>query len=163
MFRQYLSTQDTKRGKGVFSSIAIPAGQPILEITGTLYQGSLPIGTPPAEYLQVGPNSYLGMSGTLDDHIAHSCDPNCWMQVVGNRAILYSLYVIPKDGELTFDYATTSNEMPEQWTMMCKCGSFKCRKVVSGYSSLSGSLQAEYKSKGMIPLFLTRPDLVQRI
>ena len=76
---------------------------------------------------------------------------------MGNRAILYSLYVIPAGAELTFDYSTTSTDTLETWKMTCACGSHKCRKAISGYQYLDPTLQEEYKKKGMIPLFITTP------
>jgi hypothetical protein len=161
MFSQYLKVAKSKIGDGVFTSIEIPANQPIAEATGQIYvQQDLPDPTDPY-LLQVGPNVFLDISGPLR-FINHSCDPNCRFMVVSNRAILYSLYVIPANTELTFDYSTTSTDTYETWKMDCVCGSNKCRKVISGYQYLDPSLIEEYKKKGMLALFITFPVFHKR-
>lgn len=162
MFTKYLKVDTSKTsGDGVFSTIEIPAGVPITEAMGTIYTlETLPDPTDPY-VLQVGPNDYMDISGKLR-YINHSCDPNCRFHVVGTRAILYSLYVIPAGAEINFDYSTTATDTHDMWKMECKCGSYKCRKTISGYQYLDPSLQEEYKEKGMIPLFITFPVFQKR-
>jgi uncharacterized protein len=155
MYKQYLSIKPAKNGYGVFTSIEIPAAVAILEVTGTIYaEQDVPDPTNPY-LLQVGPNVFIGPSGTFDDFINHSCDPNCRVRISGNRAIIFSLYVIRAGMELTFDYSTTATDTLEKWQMNCNCGSVKCRKVISGFQYLPTSLQEEYKGKGMLPLYIT--------
>lgn len=163
-YARYLKVQPSKMGgQGVFTSIQIPANTVIMEMTGPI---RLDREIPPEDdytmYLQIGPNTYMGMSGGHDDFVNHSCDPNCMLHVIGNRAILMSLYVIPVGGELTFDYSTTSTDTYESWKMDCKCTSFKCRKIVSGFQYLDPELQKTYKDKGMVPMYITMPGLIQK-
>jgi hypothetical protein len=164
MYNKYLKVEKSKtNGNGIFTTIEIPAGVPIAEALGPVFaEGDLPDPKDPS-ILQIGTNTYMASSGgLLPDNINHSCDPNCTFQVIGNRAILFSLYVIPAGAELTFDYSTTSTDDLEKWQMKCTCGSNKCRKVISGYQYLDPSLQEEYKKKGMIPLFITFPVFHKR-
>lgn len=163
MFKQYLKVGDSKNGKGIFTSIEIPANSPIAEANGPVYAGAaIPNPSDPA-LLQIGPNTFMGASGhLLPDYINHSCDPNCRFHVVGNRAILFSLYVIPAGAELTFDYSTTSTDTTDTWKMSCACGSNKCRGTISGHQYLDPKLLEEYKKKGMIPLFITFPVFQKR-
>lgn len=160
MYKEYLKVASSKtEGEGVFATIEIPAGVPIDEPTGTIHTlQTLPNypADPNPNVLQIGPNSYLNMSGKLR-YINHSCDPNCRFFVLGNRAILYSLYVIPAGAELTFDYSSTSTDTQEMWSMQCKCGSHKCRTTISGFQYLPVSLQEEYKQKGIAAFFITNP------
>jgi hypothetical protein len=158
MFTKYLTVVDGKNVKGLFTSIEIPANRPIIEANGPVYaEQDLPDPTNPA-LLQIGPNIFMAASGhMLPDYINHSCDPNCYFHIVGNRAILYSLYVIPAHNELTFDYSSTSTDTYDKWKMNCQCGSHKCRRVISGYQYLEPALLQEYKNKGMLPLFITFP------
>jgi hypothetical protein len=150
-------------GNGTFTTIKIPVDTAIIEITGPLIlDKEIPPESDMVNYLQVGPNTYLGLSGGADDYINHSCEPNCKMFVIGNRAILFSLYVIPEGAELTFDYATTSTDNTSTWKMECKCGSFKCRKTISGYQTLDPQIQKVYLDKGAIPLFITNPGMFQK-
>lgn len=156
MYKQYLKVADSKGGKGVFTTIEIPANIPIAEANGPVHvEKGVP--TDPG-LLQVGPESYMAASGhMLPDYINHSCDPNCRFEIVGNRAILYSLYIIPANAELLIDYSANSTETQETFKMDCVCGSNKCRKIISGYQYLSSALQEEYKKKRMIPMFITYP------
>lgn len=164
MYKQYLKVKPSKNGigSGVFSTIKIPADVPILEVTGDLHtEESLPDPNHPA-ILQIGPNLFFGPSGDVDDYINHSCNPNCMLHIIGNRAILYSLYVIPADTELTFDYSTTSTDSLDKWSMNCLCGSSNCRKVISGFHLLSDNIKQDLKAKGMVPMFITNPIFMRK-
>lgn len=144
-------------GCGVFSNIDIPANTPIIEVTGDIHtKKTMPDPNHPAWY-QISPTLYIGPSGTYDDYINHSCDPNAYLRAFGKRAILYSLYLIKSGTEITFDYSTTSTESKDQWKMNCLCKSSKCRKVISGYQYLEPELKQKYESMGIIPLYITNP------
>lgn len=162
MYKEYLKLRPCKTGNGVFTTVEIPTNIPILEVTGDLYlEHELPDPNHPA-LLQVGPNTFIGPSGDLDDYINHSCNPNCAVRIAGNRAILYSLYVIPKNTELTFDYSTTSTDTPDKWQMNCLCGFHNCRRVISGHQTIDPKTAEIYKQKRMFPLYITNPEMVQK-
>lgn len=162
MYKEHLESRPTKNGSGIFTKVQIPAGMPILEIVGpVMVDREVPNINDPS-ILQVGPNTFIGTSGDISDYIGHNCEPNCKMHVVGNRAFLYSLYVIPAGAELTFDYATTSTETQDTWKMECKCGSFKCRKIISGHHYLSEDMKKKYEENGMLPLYILFPNLIQK-
>ena len=162
MFNQFLKIQLTKTGRGLFTSVDIPADTPIIEITGdVLIYENLPDANDQV-ITQVGPNIYIGRSGTIDDAIAHSCSPNCLLHCVGNRAILYSMYFIKAGSEITFDYSASSNESKESWAMHCKCGESNCRKIISGFQYLDSKMQEEYKQNGMAAFYLTYPIIMNR-
>lgn len=155
MYNQYLKIKQTNTGKGVFTEIDIPANSPVIEITGDIHtQESMPNPNNSA-WLQVSNKYYIGPSGSFDDQIRHSCDPNCYVQAVGKRAVLYSLYLIKAGNEINFDYSTTSTDTLNTWQLHCKCNSYKCRKVISGFQYLSEEIKKEYTKKGILPLFLT--------
>lgn len=160
MFNQYLKILPCKIGKGTFTTIDIPANVAVMEITGPLVdRKALPADY--SMYLQIGTNTFLGPSGSADDYINHSCNPNCRMHIIGNRAILYSMYIIKADSELTFDYSTTSTDTPGTWKMTCTCGAFNCRKTISGISTVDEKTQTEYQKKNMLPLYITNPMFKQ--
>lgn len=141
-----------RSGMGVFTTTRIPARVPVIEEKGNFFNKNNLIEHP--ANLQIGNDLFLGPSGGIDDFVNHSCDPNCYLHIVGKRAILYSLYVIPANTEITFDYSTSSTDTMDEWCMDCNCGSIKCRKKISGIQYLDPKLVEEYKKKGMIPLFL---------
>lgn len=159
MYTNYLMVKTTKNGEGTFTTTKIPANVPVTEIRGTLYTESAIPATIPASYLQIGPSTYLGPSGGTVDYLNHSCNPNCMVHVVGNRVILYSLYVIPAEAELTFDYSTTSTDTPGTWQMECQCGQYNCRKVISGFYHLNPDLQQKMIQKNLVPLYISQPQM----
>jgi len=164
MYAQYLEVRDSKIGKGTFTKVSIPAGVPVAEIRGPVL---LDRDVPPHDnidiYLQVGPNTFIGPSGkNVPEYLNHSCDPNCYIHVVGNRAIIYSLYVLPANAEITFDYSLTSTDTYDTWKMECHCGSYKCRKLISGFQYLDPALQDSYKKKQLVPLYILEPTMIQK-
>ena len=164
MYAQYLEVRDSKTGKGTFTKVSIPAGVPVTEIRGPVL---LDRDVPPHDnidiYLQVGPNTFIGPSGkNVPEYLNHSCDPNCYIHVVGNRAIIYSLYVLPANAEITFDYSLTSTDTYDTWKMDCHCGSNKCRKLISGFQYLDPALQDTYKKKQLVPLYILEPTMIQK-
>jgi hypothetical protein len=159
VYNEHLKLQPTKTGQGVFTTVVIPAKQPILEVRGpVLLEKDLPDPNHPA-LLQMGADTFIGASGDVDDYLNHSCNPNCYMHITGNRAILYSLYVIPAEVELTFDYSSTATDSLEKWKMNCQCGEFVCRKVISGFQHLDGLTQQKLKNQGAVPLYILRPEM----
>lgn len=137
---------------GVVCSIDIPAKSPVIEMTGDVVTDISNYN--PHFCLQISSAYFIGPSGGIDDQINHSCDPNCYLHIVGKRAILYSLYDIKANTQLTFDYSLSSTDSPDEWSMYCKCGSFNCRKVISGFQYLSDELKEHYKKLGIVPMFL---------
>lgn len=156
MYKEYLQLRPSKAGVGVFTTVTIPAGVPIFEFKGENFTTST-LKHPPSRTLQIGPNTHLGPSGEMDDYVNHSCNPNCALHMVGNRAFLYSRFLIPANSEIAYDYSTSSTDTPEEWSMNCKCGSNNCRRVISGFQTLDKSLQDEYRKNGLVPLFLSNP------
>ena len=157
MYKDYLYLKDSKNniGKGVFTKIDIPKKIPIMNISGKLYtEDSIP---DPNYVLQITNKWFIGLSGDVEDYVNHSCNPNCYMKVVGKRAILYSLYEIKAGTELTFDYSTTSTDNLDQWQMSCNCGYVNCRKIISGFQYLDDNLKKQYIEKDIIPQFIINP------
>lgn len=161
MYRESLTLQSGKSGTGVFTKTQIPANVPILEIRGSIYtEDKLPDPTHPA-LLQIGTNTFMAATGTIDgpDYLNHSCNPNCLVHIVGNRAILYSMYVIPSGSELTIDYSANSTDTLDKWTMNCACKENNCRGTISGFQYLEPSLQENMKAKGMVPMYILHSNM----
>ena len=159
MYKEYLKLQSFKNRIGTFTTTIIPAKSPIIEFNGpTYFEKNLPNPNDP-NILQVGPDTFLAQSGNISDYINHSCNPNCFIQAVGNRAILYSMYVIPPNTELTFDYSTTSTDTLDKWKMDCLCGENNCRKVISGIQYVDDKIKQQMVDKGMLPLYILEPNM----
>lgn len=155
MNKQYLEKRDIPNinHQGVFTTVQLPSNLPVLEFGGDFFTKEN-LKHEPKMYLQVGPNLYLGPSGKIDDYVRHSCSPNCGLSIVGGRAILYSMYIIQPNTEITFDYSTSSTESRDEWTLNCLCGKANCRKKISGYQYLSAEERKLYQDKDVLPLFI---------
>ena len=156
MISQYLEIKDLKNGeKGIFTKIFIPKNKSIIEVSGEIHtEKTMPDPNHPA-WIQITNKLFIGPSGGKDDYIRHNCNPNSYLHVVGKRAIVYSLYDILPNSEITFDYSTTSTDTLDTWKINCNCGSYNCRKIISGYQYLDENLKKEYENKGIVPLFIT--------
>lgn len=156
-FKRNLALKKTNRGWGVFTKGEVPANSIIFEFHGEVIPaGKVPNPLAPKDdyYLQIAPDKYLGPSGDFDDFVNHSCNPNCGIHIVGDRAFLKSLYLISANTEVTFDYSTTSDEDPKSWSMPCQCGVYGCRKTISGFQELDKTTKDRYKKLGIVPKYL---------
>lgn len=159
MFINYLKLFKNK----VITTVTIPENTVICEFKGNILTFNELNSIENSEVaLQIGPNTYISPSGMITDYIRHSCNPNCLVHAVGNRAFLYSIYVIFPNSEITFDYSTTSSEFADTWEMNCNCGSYNCRKKISGFYSLEEKLQKEYKEKLIAALYIRKPIFLRK-
>ncbi|HKZ04300.1 MAG TPA: SET domain-containing protein-lysine N-methyltransferase [Methylomirabilota bacterium] len=78
----------------------------------------------------------------------HSCDPNI---AIRGQIALVAMRDIEAGEELTHDWATTDDG---DYEMECRCGSLRCRGVVTGKDWMKPELQARYR--GWFCWFLQR-------
>lgn len=155
VFARNLKQIKNNTGISVISTVDIPKDTVIFEFKGDVTDKSaMPADANSNYYLQIGLTTLLGPSGSFDDFIHHSCNPNCRVFIVGNRALLISLYLIKAGMEINFDYSTTSTDTLSSWSMKCECGDYNCRKVISGFQYLDKATQQKYKDLNMIPQYL---------
>lgn len=69
----------------------------------------------------------------------HSCDPNIGVQ---GQIVFVALRHISAGEELTPDWATTDDD---DYTLECRCGSPKCRGIVTGKDWQREDLQQKYR------------------
>lgn len=162
MLKEHLKIKPNRNGQGIFTNVNISKDSPIIEMIGNALPEHQLKEPNDSMLLQVGSNTFITPSNDIDDLINHSCDPNCYLHVMGHRAVLFALYDIMAGTELTFDYSTSSTDTLDKWQMECHCSTFKCRKVISGIQYLPDNLIEEYKLKGMIPTFILQPNLFTR-
>jgi SET domain-containing protein len=78
----------------------------------------------------------------------HSCDPNIALQ---GQIVFVAMRDIAPGEELTHDWATTDDQ---DYEMVCRCGSPRCRGVVTGRDWMKPALQQRYR--GWFCWFLQR-------
>lgn len=145
----------TDYGKGVFAEAPFQPGERVIEFQGErVDQDQLPYPYESAEdrYLQIGPRTYIGPSGVLDDFVNHSCDPNTGLDYVGEQVFLKALRPIAAGEEITFDYSTSMDE--DEWEILCCCHSSQCRGVIQDFKKIPQAVQERYLQLGIVPAFL---------
>lgn len=145
---------EKKKSNGVLTKVNLDKGIVIFEIKGDIIQRPQMTSEKYSDYLQIGKDSFLSKSGDLDDYIRHSCNPNCYLRVVGNRAQLYSLYEIKAGNEVTYDFSTTSTATYDEWKMNCYCDFINCRTIISGFQYLDIKTKELYHSLGIVPSYI---------
>ena len=136
-------------GRGVFAGEVIPAHTKFLRFTGPLLRYEQT--TPQTLALQIGPDLYLGASGSFDDCVNHSCEPNAGLVIVGTTVDLMALRDIQSGEEIYFDYSTTMDE--DDFEMDCHCGTPSCRKRVRDFKHLPAELKRKYSELGVVPKY----------
>ncbi len=118
-------------GNGCFASERVGEGEMIGEYSGEYIdlQEAIRRNTRSAEYysdyiLEVQDNLFIDGAGTESPlcFINHSCEPNCMVHVVGDRAFIVALRAIDNGEEITIDY-NYDDDVRE----ICKCGQKDCR------------------------------------
>lgn len=104
-------------------------------------------------YLQISPTTFLSPTGSYDDYVNHSCDPNCALYFAGDQVVLRALRDIEVGEQLSFDYGTIMFSEPT--TFPCSCESANCRGFIGNYYTMPYALREEYKERGMV-LLLSR-------
>jgi SET domain-containing protein len=87
-----------------------------------------------------------------DDFINHSCDPNAYVFINGNKVLLIALKNIKKNEEITYDYSTTMYN--DSWSIKCHCGSKKCRGYIKEFKYLPSKIKMKYYHLGILPSYI---------
>lgn len=156
-FKRNLEKKKTDKGFGVFAKAPFTKGTVIYEFHGEILTADKlpnPLRLEDDHYLQIDKGAFIGPSGDYDDYFNHSCSPNAGIYIVGHRALIKAIMLIPRGAEVTFDYSTTSTDPPELWNLPCKCGVASCRKNITGFQSLDSKTQERYRALGIVPPYL---------
>lgn len=71
--------------------------------------------------------------GNNSIYINHSCEPNCYVDINGDRIWIVAARGIEKNEELTYDYKC---DFDPSALLVCKCGSKKCRGYILSEEAL---------------------------
>jgi len=143
------------KGDGVITTVSIKENIPIFQFSGDLFNKNNMIHGY-SDHLQIGPDKFMGPSGGIDDYINHSCNPNCVLHLVANRAILYTIMPIAAGTEITYDYSITSNDSKNDFNMKCNCKEHNCRKFISGYQYLDDETKNRYENLRIVPKYILK-------
>ncbi len=140
------------KGKGVFASKRIEPGELVWDYAGDeRWIEEIPKMLWRCCF-QVDYDKYVvPEKGSAGWFMNHSCEPNC---VITGRTKVVALRRIEPGEELTFDYST--NVGWEGFSMPCRCGTKRCRKIVRSYGYLAEELKGRYGA--CVSEFLLRPS-----
>jgi uncharacterized protein len=143
-------------GRGLFAKQAIARGEIVAAKGGhVLTRAAWTAVEPtlgPAE-IQISEDLVIALVSGAERHGAmlysnHSCDPNLAIQ---GQIVLVAMREIAPGEELTHDWATTDDG---DYEMACRCGSPRCRHVITGKDWTKPELQEKYR--GWFCWFLQR-------
>lgn len=143
-----------KLGNGLYTKHIIEPNNIILSLEGNLVVSKENVSILSEDLLQISKDTYLDMSNRNEFFINHSCNPNVGIKTLGLKAVLVSIRKINSNEELLMDYSSTSNEDLNQWKMNCRCESWNCRKIVSGFQHLSKIEQDYLINKNIVPDYI---------
>lgn len=91
----------------------------------------------------------------LSNSFNHSCDPNSLHR---KKCELVAIKDIKVGEEITYDYsATIGPNIPKSlWTMRCKCGSEKCRKIIGNVLTISPVILKKYQQLGLLQDYIKK-------
>src|SRR6185503_2336041 len=138
-----LEIKNAKNGKGIFANRTFKKGQTLFEVRGQrrhfAYVNLRP-GTFQDNTFRFSHDYYLSPAGQLGDFLNHSCEPNAGIVKQNNKLYVIAIENIVKGNEIAIDYSTILGR-DDSWTMSCKCGSPRCRRIIKSFSSLPKSLK----------------------
>lgn len=152
MVTQKVIVNESKHGKGIFTTIALPKNTVLFKITGSLvtFSETLNMGDDQCYCLQIGLEDFI-----IPDYpfllSNHSCDPNCG---ISQNMEFITIKDIKKDTELVWDYSTSMLE--RSWTMKCNCGSSNCRKIIGDFDLLTTSVKEMYLSEKIVLAYIIK-------
>lgn len=149
------------RGKGLFAATPFKKGERIMRMSGKRVTDagmSRLIRARKYRYddpFEIGNGKYIALDA-VPLAANHSCNPNAGIR--GTDQLVALRAVRPGD-EITYDYATTvgdtaSYETP--WTMRCRCGANRCRKVIGNWRTLPTARLRFYQRMDALPSFIKR-------
>lgn len=119
-------------GRGLFTKVSLRKRQKIGEFTGeriTQREGRKRAQTQKRiAILEINHQIAIDATNEISGFrfINHSCSPNTFMRIIGERAEFYTRYSIPAGTELTVDCHPSHH----YGTLPCRCRSDECRGIL---------------------------------
>ena len=139
-------------GRGIFASRPFHDGEAILGFGGIVINADKcsAKGEREGYPLQITKDAWIDTTEP-GAFVNHSCDPNSY---VAEGNLLVALRDIRTHEQIMYDYSTTMYD--DSWTMICRCGSPRCRKVIGEFGSLPKELRDYYIKEKQVAPFIIR-------
>ncbi len=131
-------------GLGMFAKSKIERGEIVFIKGGHIVRKSeLYFDRPISSYLPIDDQYFIGATQKDEEegiklYLNHSCEPNCGLR---GEITFVALNKIQEGKELSCDYAMIDNE---DYKFECNCGSYSCRKLITGFDWKIKELQEKY-------------------
>lgn len=148
--KDLMEIKPSKFGKGLFAKANIPAGTVIYRIKGKelTFEKTTRLKEKESHALQIDYDKYILCEPPFL-FSNHSCHPNC---AINTNFEMVTITDIRNGDELFWDYSTSMLE--RHWTMHCGCGAKSCRKVVTDFDLLPGTVQSFYLDRNLVFPFI---------
>lgn len=152
------------QGRGVVSTRPIKKGEMICRLQGkeiTVKQliRAYKVKLRDTDPLQVDDAKYIDLDKPYI-YINHSCNPNA---AIVRYHDLVAIKNIKAGEEITFDYSANEwqdvqswQAWPGYWKIKCRCGSAKCRKVITDWAFMPKVWQRKYIKNKWVQDFILR-------
>lgn len=158
-----LEVKKTNNGLGLFAKKNFKKGEIILEFIGEIVHRidleKMKNKKNVDDYsIQISRDFFLLGTGKnkniYDDFINHSCNPNSYVFINGNKVLLIAFKNIKKGEEITYDYSTTMYK--DSWSIKCNCGSKNCRGYIREFKYLPMTIKMKYYHLGILPPYIKK-------
>lgn len=156
----YTVGTDPRYGLALYASVPYDPNTAISKFLGKLCTSkTAPTHVDPGQFLQIGPDLYLGPSTSAANLANHSCEPNCKVVLRSGDPTdiwLVTMEPVEEGEELVWDYSTSMAELePDSWALNpCLCGSSLCRGTIDQFWTLPQDLQTYYIERRAVPWFV---------
>lgn len=142
--------QDINGEKKIIAKNRIAKGTELCKFSGKLisYDETLTLKDKESFALQIEKDVYVYLDEPYR-YFNHCCEPNCGLTP---GLELITLYDIPGNEELRYDYSTTMLE--HHWSMKCKCHKPSCRHVITDFDKLPKKVQEKYREWNVVQTFI---------
>jgi SET domain-containing protein len=151
-----LAVKKSINGYGIFTTKSFKADTKLFEVTGPKVkceEGDDMSEEERSNTFRFTKVWYINPKGRLGDMLNHSCEPNAKVIKTNDKLFIVSLVSLAKASEVLIDYSTILAS-DDSWTMVCRCESANCRKVIKKFKSLPKSKQEIYKKLQMVPRYI---------
>ena len=153
---RYVDIHRATNGHGLFATRLFRTEQVITQVAGRIVSPDSLWelrGDFADNCFRFGPETYLDPGNGAGRYLNHSCEPNAGIRKANNQLFLFAARMIRRHEEILIDYSTILGD-DDVWTMRCRCGSRRCRKVIRRVGSLPPDVRDRYIEMGMIPRYI---------
>ena len=149
---RHVFVSEARNGFGLFAARDFTPRETIVRITGREYNWNVLWrrgGSFAANCFRFGPETYLDPEQGWGRYLNHSCTPNAALWFANDKLFLVAAGPIRTRAEIVIDYSTTIGD-DDRWRMYCRCGTRRCRRVITRFGLLPADVKKSYLRRGLV-------------